>query len=263
MSRYALVLLLILAAPCALAESIDDPWSLVPAFPSSCYSAEDDFNSGVQAAMDRVSAEQVRRSEINQSISQQYSNMDLMEQQQRMMEFMMEHPEEAQSYMQGLAQMGQEASAEAVAMSNERIRLEEELREITARFEAAYQEVIGVLDARWGNWITDWNNSRATEDQAREIYRQMNASYEALCETWWKNGPFHDWLARHRQVLIEEAREQDAALPSTIRTYELMGIAVDEYSSTASLQAANEHMQKAANVFGRRWPEARKYVRGI
>ena len=52
-------------------------------------------------------------------------------------------------------------------------------------------------------------------------------------------------------------------MPATIKTYELMGIAVDEYSSTASLQAANEHMQKAANIFARRWPAARQYVRGI
>lgn len=263
MNRYALVLLLMLPAPSALAQSIDDPWSLVPEFPSSCYSAEDVFHSSVGAAMDRVSAEQARRSGINQSVSQQSSNMDPMEQQQRMMEFMMAHPEEAQAYMQGLAQMGQQASDKALDMSSQRMQLEEELQEITARYEAAYQEAIGPLDARRGQWITDWNNYQATEDQAIEIIRQMNASYEALCETWWRDGPFHDWLARQRQVLIEEAREQDAALPATIRTYELMGIAVDGYSSTASLEAANEHMQTAAAIFGRRWPEAREYKDGI
>lgn len=263
MNRYALVLPLMLAAPSALAESIDDPWSLVPEFPGSCYSAEDIFHSSANAAMDRVSAEQARRSAINLTISQQYSNMDLMEQQQRMMAVMMEHPEEAQSYMQSLAQLGQEASADSVAMSNERTQLEEELRELTANYEAAYEEVIGPLEARRGQWITDWNNYQATEDQAREIIREMNASYEALCETWWRDGPFHDWLARHRQALIEEAKKQDAALPATVRTYELMGIAVDAYSSTASLEAANEHMQTAADIFAKRWPEAREYKDGI
>lgn len=252
MNRYALFLLLILAAPSALAQSIDDPWSLVPEFPRSCYTTEGDFDAKVAAALEPLSAEYARREQINDAITQQYSSMDLMEQQQRMMDLMMEHPEEAQIYMQSLATMGQEVSADVTAMSNARMQLEEEFREITARYEAAYQEEVGVQEERWARWLDDVNNSRTPEGDADEIHAQINARYEALCASWWKDGPFHEWLARHRQAMIEEARTQDESLPATIRTYELMGIDVDGYSSTATLRAVNEHISTAVRIFGKR-----------
>jgi hypothetical protein len=89
---------LLLAAQPLCAEAIDDPWALVPELPTSCYGERDEFNDRAYAAMETLSAERSRQDEINGAISQQSAELDPMVLQQRRMEFLMEHPEDAQKY---------------------------------------------------------------------------------------------------------------------------------------------------------------------
>jgi hypothetical protein len=250
---------LLLATQPLWAEPIDDPWALVPELPNSCYSERDDFQERAYAAMNVLSAERSRQSEINMAISQQSADVDPMELQQRMMEFLMEHPEEAQAYMEGLMQTGQEFNEETPERNAQRQQLEDELNAITSRYDTTYQDALGPLDARYGRWVGEGSVDEAAEDDGIRIVREMNANYETLCETWWKNGPFHDWLARDRQFLIEDAAEQEKLSATTIRNYELTGVPTADYRSTVSLEAAHAYLQKATQIFNKRLLSRRRY----
>jgi hypothetical protein len=161
--------------------------------------------------------------------------------------------------MEGVMQMGQEYNDEMSALVAQRQQLEEEYNEIAARYDAAYREALGAFEERYSNTGGEGSSDGATEDDGIRVVRQMNANYEALCETWWKDGPFHAWLVRHKQFLIEDAAEQDKSSAASVKNFELMGIPAEDYRSTASLQAAHAYLQRATQIFNKRWFGRRQY----
>jgi hypothetical protein len=80
----------------------------------------------------------------------------------------------------------------------------------------------------------------------------MNAAYEGLCQTWWKNGPFHAWLPREKALLIEDAAALEKIDSRTVDQGVMLGIPAEGYRSTASLSAAHEFLRRANEVFSKR-----------
>ena len=253
MKAYALMPFL-MAAQSAIAEPMDDPWALVPKLPSSCYSERDDFAARTDTTLETVQAEMARQEEINSAISQQSKDLDPMEIQQRTMDFMMEHPEQAEQLMRGLMQTGQETNEEAPEMNAQRQQLENELSALSEQYDAEYKKLLGPLESRYYGE----NGADLSESDSRLLVEKMNSAYEGLCKTWWKNGPFHAWLDKEKALLIEDAAVWEKNEKAGTEQKALMlGVNTDGYRSTASLSAARDFTHRAKDIFAKRWLEPR------
>ena len=259
MKAFALIPLLLAAQPAAAAP-IDDPWALVPKLPSSCYGDRDDFAARSNASLNTIAAEEARQDELNSAISQQFKDLDPMEMQQRTMDFLMEHPEDAETLMRELMQTGQETNEAAPEMNAQSQQLEDELAELFARYDADYKKSIGLLESRYyGD-----QDGELSERAAFLMVEKMNEAYEGLCTTWWKNGPFHAWLAKEKAFLIENAAVWEKNDKAGVEQNALMlGISADGYRSTAALSATRNFLRKADEIFSKRWSAPMKYSPGI
>ena len=70
------------------AQSAADPWSRVPAFPTTCYSS-DDYSDKLTKAMEALDADIARQAAINAEIKAKFDALDINEKMQRMQAFMM------------------------------------------------------------------------------------------------------------------------------------------------------------------------------
>jgi hypothetical protein len=257
------MLLLLVLAGSALADAIDDPWSQVPALPDSCYRDADDFIARLDATMESFRAEEARQVEINAAIDAELNTMDMAEQQQRMMDFMMKHPEKAQEYMLAMTQQGQTTLDVITSMNEERTQLHTESNELVARYDASLEESMAPSRARYANWVERFWTEKAPESEGRERVAEINAAYEEFCGTWWKQGPFHDLFARLRQAMIDDVTQTKGGVPASLRNHEMMGISTEGYRSTDGIRAAQEYMRQVRVIFNKRWGAPLQYSRPI
>lgn len=249
----AIVILLLLAPP-ALAETANDPWTQVPALPTSCYKADDTFPDKASAAAEALSAREAQQREVNQAIEQQYGEVDMTELQQRMITFMMEHPDQAQRYMEAIQQGGQQVQEQTPEMAERSLQFETELQELTTAYDAELQQAVGPIEAQQqavGATLSKTCNEGLVA-KAAALNAEENRAYEGQCAKWWKTGPFHDWFARFRQFQIEVAVQQAEHVETIKLNYEVMGITADQYRSTADLHAPIEYLRRASDVFFKR-----------
>jgi hypothetical protein len=246
--------MLLLYAPAALAEPASDPWAGVPPLPTACYTANDPFEDQASAATEALNARKAQQDEINGAIEQQYREVDMSELQQRMMTFIMEHPDQAQRYMEAVQQSGQEVQALTPELADRSGQLETELKELKARYDAELQQAWGPIEKRKQVLGASLAKS-CTMDlvaKAAALEAEKNRAYEGLCASWWQTGPFHDWLARYKQFKIEEAAHWVEYSQTNKLNYEVMGIAADGYRSTEDLKAPIEYMGRVGEVFWKR-----------
>lgn len=259
--------LLLLVAPFvignAIADAIDDPWSQVPELPASCYRDADDFIARLDATMEAFAAEEVRQTEVNAAIDAELRTMDMSEQQQRMMDFMMEHPEQAQEYMQAMTQGSQTVLDVVTDMSEERVQLHTESSELVTRYDTELAEHMSPSRARYEDWVDRFWEEKAPESEGMQRVTEMNVSYEDFCATWWQQGPFHQHFARLRQAMIDDTTKTDGALPAKLKNHEMMGISTEGYRSTQGIRDAQEYLRQVRVIFNKRWGEPMKYSRPI
>jgi hypothetical protein len=246
--------ILLLFAPAALAQPAGDPWAELPALPTSCYRANDPFEDQASAAAEALGARVARQKEINQAIEQQYGQVDMMELQQRMMTFMMEHPDQAQRYLEAVQQGAQQVQELTPELAERSGQLETELKELTAAYDAELRQAWDPIAARQqavdaSLWQTCNEGLLA---QAAALKAEENRAYEGLCAKWWPTGPLHDWFARYKQFKIDEAAHWVEQAETGKLNYEVMGIAADNYRSTADLDAPIEYLRRASEVFLKR-----------
>jgi hypothetical protein len=233
------------------AEEIADPWALLPTLPTACYQEDDDFADRAHAVTETLGTEMSRQQEINQELSQQLANIDPMEQQQRMMDFMMRDPQNAQKYMQAVASVGTQASEVMPQVQEEAIALYGERDKLLAEYDAAMKALDDAYNRRTLGLFEQ--QEKFDQDQAKSsaAVDAFNAGYETLCASWWNDGPFHEWLARHeglKRRLLEIEGDGDVL----VQNYTIFGIDADKYRSTSSLGAAKEQLDAAQQIFSRR-----------
>lgn len=253
-------------APLA-AASPSEPWAREPAFPTSCYQESDDFDQRLTAAREAVEGDRDLQRNLNQKLSDQLKEIDPMELASRQQQYMMDHPQEAMALMQRNLDVGQEGTAAALRNNEDRERLVQELEEIDTRYRAA-------LDAQVGPFVAKFKDldARAQEDlvgvgemwayapwavkEFNELTRQENAAYEKVCAEWWAaSGPFHGWMRRLKDNLVERIPHREEA-DNVGAGFMVIMISTPEasYKSTATLDAINEHMNEASRVFAKRRP---------
>lgn len=233
------------------AEEIADPWALLPALPTACYSQEDTYAEQADAVAATIDAERSRQDEINQVMSQQLKDMDPMELQQRMMDFMMQNPQEAQKYMEGVANVGTAANEDLPKLHEETYALQSDRNKLDADYDAAVRALDEAYGSGTAGLFEDPQKFDADFAKYSTAVDAYNGGYENLCASYWKNGLYHDWLARHeaqerRLVALEVDNDM------TVQNYEVYGIDADLYRSTSNLNAAKRQVDAAMQIFNRR-----------
>ena len=128
------LLVLAWSAPIA-AQAAADPWSRVPAFPTTCYS-NDAFFDTVIKAIEALDADLARQTKINADIKAKFDAIDMSEKMQRMQAFMMKDPQRAMQVMQAMTSTGATAAAAAPASAASIMKIDQELKDHSAKLEA-------------------------------------------------------------------------------------------------------------------------------
>ena len=253
-AKRAALMLLLLTSPPALAEPSGDPWPEVPALPTSCYAADDTFQDDAYAAAEALQSEKMRQDEINQATAQQMGEIDPMQLQQRMMTFMMEHPEDAQKAIMALNQGGQQMQEQLPEMSERSGQLEARLQGLNAEYAAALSAAIDPIEGRRQALRNSkgWCSPESLASDAA-LSGEANRAYDSLCAQWWQEGgAFHAWLTEFRQYQADYAAQQDEYAATTTINYQILGIPRDRYRPTNDLGAASEYLRRAAQVYSKR-----------
>lgn len=167
--------------------------------------------------------------------------------------------------MQRNQEIGQTFSDAEVESENERQAFEHELEAIDARYAEALDRELAPIKAKFADL-----DRRALADpirtEAGDFYRewavkewnalaaQENAAYEKIGAEWWAvSGPFHGWLERYREHLAKRVppREEVENVGAGFMV-QLVGTPSATFKPTASLRAADEFMNQAAQVLAKR-----------
>ena len=224
---------------------------MLPALPTACYSQEDTYYDQANAVAATIDAERTRQDEINQALSQQLSDMDPMDLQQRMMDFMMENPQEAQKYMEMVAAAGTVASEELPKLNEEAYALHSEREKLDADYDAA----VNALDEAYRNATAGLFEDPQKFDADFASYSASvdayNGGYGNLCASYMKDGFYYDWLARHEDLERRMVALQFSA-DSIAENYRIYGIDADLYRSTYNLTAVKRQVDTTIQIFNRR-----------
>ena len=254
----------LLAAAAALADTAADPWSQVPSLPTACYSEADQHWAASDAAVETLRAAIDAQQAANTKVKEAFDSIDPMEKAQRMSQWMMEHPDEAQAYMQHVSDVGQNTGAAIEEWAARVQAIDAEKQELAARYAAALEQAYAPAEARHramlaraeregvsvdGEGTPPW----ATEEW-NAIGRERDRAYAEVCPAWWgASGQVQSWLARYKIWLIEEdvpvRKQQD---DEQLRSVAILGTPAATYRSTALLEGVAKYVEEARGIYGQR-----------
>lgn len=248
MKKRLLGLALSVASLAANAAAPADPWTLVPALPTACYDEQDDFDETLTARIETISAEISRQEQLNGQIEDRLEALDPQERMRRIMDYMMENPEEATKAMQVMQSLGSETNVESI--QKEEAGEGEQTQALTALFarqDAALKTATDPIFAKRNKII-----AIGSDPEFEVLSRQLDQEYVKLCPQWWKGGPFRPWLAGYREFLIKgiPAREEKEAKGNA--QYAMYGISAASYRSTIKMEAVKKYLMRIAEIYARR-----------
>ena len=251
------------AAPAAAARP--DPWARVPALTTGCYQTSDDFPKRLAAALEATEADLARQQAVNDSISEELKNIDMMQLAQRQQEYMMAHPEEAMKLMQQNADLGQTTADTQTADAAKRIELEKELKDLEARYKPAVDAIPAQFKPKHDDLAKRAEAGGGLAGEAAEytgwalqeytaLLKAEDAAYQGLCATWWSaTGPYHAWLKRYREQLVREIPQRET-VESHAAGMLAMVISTPErtWRPTSAIRNVRDYLTRAGQVFGQR-----------
>jgi hypothetical protein len=261
------------AAGAANVPAAADPWSRVPAFPTSCYLKGDPVYAKFDPAIEAVDADIARQKEINDSIRQQQASVsraDPMEMARRMQEKMMADPQNAMKYMQGQQALAQQGNAEAVvAQSDKENQMKAEAEAVDKRFKAALHTANGPGNARWTALKKKLGIGMDSSSPGEmgvpawawtewyAINREWDRAYRATCPAFFgTGGEAHAFMQKYRTYLVQERIPYDEKSDQAkVAAYAMFDTPAASYKSLATLNAVRDHIAMAQKVFGFRRPE--------
>jgi hypothetical protein len=235
-----------------------DPWTKVPKFPTSCYSGQDKGWEEVGTASQALGLELKKQQETNDKIEQKFNAIDMRVKMERMQAFLMENPQEAAKYMQTM--QDQASSMKSSVLEEEPLvkALDADLKGIQEKFDAALKRATAPLYAKMDTLFSAPEGSEAARKDIaiqKQLYDQINAEYEKLCPAYWgPSGAFTAWMGRYKQYFVEHRipflmEHADTLLGQ----YKVMQFDYTGYHPTATMESVYVYMQKAYDVFNRRW----------
>jgi len=239
----------------AVAPAAPDPWRKVPRPPTACYTSQDKYYEEIDAAIEAMNSEIYRQDEINKQIEEQLTNLDPMEKQSRMQNYLMQNPQEAAKFMQAAQAQGAAAEADVNKDAANEQKLDADLKGIQSRYDAARDKVVGPLYASLkGLGISESGTPQKTVDAGIVIVKKINAEYEKFCPAWWgASGPFNEWLKRYKEHLVQDHIPYiDNLETAKAVQFTMFGIPADKFQSTVAMQTVVKYMSRAQKVFNYR-----------
>lgn len=245
-----------------LAAAPADPWTKVPALPTGCYSAQDEYASKNEVAIETLEAEREAQDGVNQQIADQFTeqnNQDPMKMAAAMQEAMMKDPQNAMKYMEMMGATTDPASlqTQSAQYHAREQQLKEEERVLLNRYQAAFDSAWAPARAQLAEFNEKGElaalNQKAQPPQAENhaIQREADRAYQAMCGPWFgATGPMQAYLKKYKDYLVQEripAFEKSDA--QRLAQYKMVGVAADAYRSTAKHKAATDYLQLAERMY--------------
>jgi hypothetical protein len=266
-TRPALVLGLLLvgsAGHSAAQTATPDPWTRVPATPST-YFTDDGFVDRVSQAYDVLVSDIEKQSKINNELKKTYGQMDITQKMQRLQAFMTKNPQEAAKVMQAMQTAGTDINTGATSGNTANVRLTQELPSVKANFSAALEKALKPIQMRQEEMlktrteaINEGSDHRfktaADLAQYTVLIQQENSEYEKVCASFFgPKGAFTNWLASYKEEVVKKmiaaGETNDSALVSQMA---IMDSPTGGYRSTAGLEGVRDYLNKVKDVYSSR-----------
>ena len=265
MRRLALLAACLPVASLAAVPAPDE-WKRVPVFPTVPFQSADGFAVKLEAADGMLARDLEQQKQINQEMQEKIKTIDPMELASRQQQYMMDHPQEAMALMQRNATLGQTFTDTTLAHEEERKKLDQELRDLDTRYQAALDKVLGPieqklrdLDARASKALVPIGEMYGYPEWASKEWRALiaekNAAYAAASAEWWAAaGPYQGWLKRYREHLTRQipVNEETENVGAGFMV-QIVGTPTRAFKPTATLRAVKEYLERSDEVFKKRW----------
>lgn len=250
-SRAALVLVSTLLSTAALAAP--NPWAVVPAFPTACYTEGDPFPDQIEAAGVANQDALGRQEQINQELNDQLATLNDAVAQSRMIAYQKKNPAGFQKYMQFMARDPQAAQT---ASENHALRMsqfQEEFDSILASYKAELETRLGPVRTRWQN-VTNPGVYIGSNAEIAAALAEYNSTYKAHCEKWIVGGKFPAFLSKFKAYVVGTylpSLENQTAMDKT--RFEMSGISTKDYQNTEPFVVAAQYINYVQTAYGLRW----------
>jgi hypothetical protein len=275
---FGLALLAASLAEAAAPPVAQNPWARVPALPTGCYSSQDDFAAKIAAARDAVTDAIAQRDQANDALKERAKAADSGDdatRAARIQALLAKDPQAAMKMMQQIQTAGSTAQTASPTDTANQQKLERELNDLQTQYNAALAKAVAPVDAKFikrfapggdaGKWQGFLSPGAPAADYAdwASLNKQWNGEREKACAPWWQaSGPFHGWLKRYRDHLVQdhipwvEQNEQGTSGFMLMMADSPSG----SYKSTATLAGVNDYMKHAEAIFNTRPQEPRANI---
>lgn len=239
---------LLFAAPLAA----QNPWAVVPAFPTTCYTEGDPFPAQIEAADGANQDALARQEQINEKLDDQLDALDDMVVSSRMIAYQQKNPAGFQKYMQFMAR---DPEAEQTASENHDLRMsrfQEEFDALLAKYDAALKTTLDPVRTRMLK-VTD-PSSGASKEAMYKAMAEYNSTYETLCTKWIIQQDFPAFLTKFKAYLVGNylpSLNSQTAMDKT--TFEMAGISAKDYQDTEPFSVVREYIDYVTTAYGLRW----------
>lgn len=251
------------------------PWAKVPAAPTACYQAQDQYLDQNSAALDAVNNEHYKANDRNSAIKQKFTDAqaaDPMAAARAMQEAMMADPQNAQKYMERMTRQGQASQAERPAAMEREAQIEAEEKTVMKQYQAALAKAMGPGNARWTalkkkyglpadapgpgeSGVPDW-----VWKEWGVILHEWDQGYAANCATWFApGGPLQGYLKRYKDFLVQERipYEKKNIDEPLLEQYQMIGVSTAGYRTTTDYEAVEDYLKVAYRIFAERYVRPR------
>ena len=243
------------------------PWAKVPPLTTACFTGTDPFAARLEAARASVEASRTKQVAVNKKIEEEHKNLDPMEMMDRMQQWMMDNPQEAKKYMQGMHQIGADVNAGALEIHAATTRFQTEEKDLIKRYHASLDTAyapgyarFNALKTKLGMPLDSWSvrgeggmpDWAVAEQDA--IMRQLDQAYATHCPQWWgATAQIQAWLKTYRDWLTKEFIPFSEHLASqNAQTYAIMGTPSASWKDTAAYDGVIKYLEAVGRVYGYR-----------
>ncbi|MGH8253090.1 MAG: hypothetical protein ACRES2_03560 [Steroidobacteraceae bacterium] len=247
MKRHVFLLTTLAVAFSSGAASPPDPWTLVPPLPTGCYQDQDGFAGAADKVITRLNGDIDRQRQVNDELTQRARNVDPMVKQQAMMNYLMQHPQDAQKMMQGM----QAAAPQVMPALQAETSQDKAFDDLKSHYEIARQAARAGITFT-GKPVQTEAGPEWSESDTASVNKRIDERYDKSCPEWFGSGAFARHLAGYKNVLVGDLPRQETTADFSRQQLVIAGVAPDNYRSTAPLEAARKYLVRAQDSYGRR-----------
>jgi hypothetical protein len=261
--QVAFVISLVSMAGAASAQTtLPDPWTRVPALPTTCY-RDLAFETATGELLTQNSDAHTKQRELNIDVQAEFGKMDMQERMQRTQAFMMKDPQAAMKMMQEQQATATAMRSDITGSAEAKERLEKEFERTqaawTEEFDKAAEpwrarrKVLAETKVRLNGMLHEWT-TREAEAEYTGLIDKENAEYETRCASYYgPNGTVQTWMATYRREVIEPMADATAAQDRFIeQQMKMMDFRPGAFRTDAPYSAVRDYLTKMREVYAMR-----------